>query len=131
MGLSETRVLIIEDNVYKAIDIKRALSMSGIRDILKVNNQEEAWKIIYNSMNQEKEISLIVTDMHYPLASGGIADEEAGFKLIERLKEEGIKIPVIVCSSYKYNISEILGSVWYSNLRDLDLDFKELLEGWD
>jgi len=34
---------------------------------------------------------------------------------------------VIVCSSLNYSIPDILGNVWYSNLNDIDLNFKEVL----
>ena len=59
---------------------------------------------------------MIVTDMEYPLEAGEAVDEDAGFKLIERMKKEKIDIPVIVCSSadYRKNIPDILGSVWYN-----------------
>ena len=35
---------------------------------------------------------------------------------------------VIVCSSLNYRIPDILGSVWYSKLSDLNSNFKEVLE---
>ena len=34
---------------------------------------------------------------------------------------------VIVCSSLNYKIPDILGSVWYNKLNDLELNFKEVL----
>lgn len=78
MNLSEMKVLLIEDDVFKAVDVNKALTFCGIRNIIEVDNQEEAWKVI--------------------------------------------------CSSINYNVAEILGTVWYNKLRDLNLDFKELLE---
>lgn len=36
MTLSKLKVLIIEDSVYKAMDITRALEFSGVRDITRV-----------------------------------------------------------------------------------------------
>ena len=35
---------------------------------------------------------------------------------------------VIVCSSLNYKIPDILGSVWYSKLSDLNSNFKEVLD---
>ena len=125
--LSDVKALVIEDNVYKAIDIKKALSFCGINNVILVSNQEAGFKIIYKSEIQRLPVELIVTDMHYPLEAGTIADEEAGFKLIKRLKREAKDIPVIICSSRSYNDPDILGNVWYNDLRDLNLDFKEVL----
>ncbi|WP_083655219.1 response regulator [Roseburia sp. 499] len=127
MNLSKIQVLVIDDDVFKANDIRKALAFSGITNILTVNNQEDAWKEIYKSENMEAKIDLIVTDMCYPLSRGNSIDEEAGFKLIERLNKEKIEIPVIVCSSIKYNVPEILGSVWYNKSRDLEFDFRDVL----
>ena len=140
MNLSEMKVLLIEDDVFKAVDVNKALTFCGIRNIIEVDNQEEAWKVIYQSIGQGEsvegdvskcqpgqKIDLIVTDMHYPMAPRTKPDENAGFKLIERLKKEHLYIPVIICSSINYNVPEILGTVWYNKLRDLNLDFKELL----
>lgn len=130
MKLSEMKVLLIEDDVFKAADVNKALTFNGIRDIIEVDNQEEAWNVIYQNSNQGSNINLIVTDMHYPLAQRTAPDENAGFKLIERLKEEKLDIPVIICSSVNYTVPEILGTVWYNKLRDLNLDFKTLLESY-
>lgn len=127
MTLSKLKVLIIDDSVYKAMDITRALEFSGVRDITRVQNQESAFEILYQSVEDKMPFNLIVTDMHYPLAKGMEADYDAGFILIERLKEEEINIPVIICSSRNYNAPEILGTVWYNELCDLNRAFKELL----
>lgn len=89
-----------------------------------VRDQEKLWEQIYHG---ENKIDLIVTDMQYPLEAGAAVDKEAGFKLIERMQKEKIDIPVIVCSSLNYSIPNILGSVWYNELNDLNLKFKEVL----
>ena len=81
MNLSEMKVLLIEDDVFKAVDVNKALTFCGIRNIIEVDNQEEAWKVIYQSIGQGEsvegdvskcqpgqKIDLIVTDMHYPMA---------------------------------------------------------------
>ncbi len=60
-------------------------------------------------------------------------DFDAGFILIERLKKEGLNIPVIICSSQNFDDQGILGPVWYNELCDLNRDFRgvlnELVEG--
>lgn len=124
MDLSKLRAVIVDDDVFKGIDIRKALEFNGIRDIMTVRNQEELWEQIYQGKDK---IDLIVTDMQYPLEVGEVIDEEAGFKLIERMNEEKIGIPLIVCSSLNYNIPGILGSVWYSKINDINYNFKEVL----
>ena len=124
MDLSKIKVVIVDDDVFKGADIRKALEFNGVRDIITVRNQEKLWEQIYHG---EDKIDLIVTDMQYPLEAGEAVDEEAGFKLIERMEKEKIHIPVIVCSSLNYSIPDILGNVWYSNLNDIDLNFREVL----
>ena len=65
--------------------------------------------------------------MHYSLARGMEADYDAGYILIERLKEERIEIPVIICSSRNYTEPGILGTVLYNELCDLSREFGEIL----
>lgn len=124
MDLSKTKVVVVDDDVFKGADIRKALEFNGIRNVMIVRNQEKLWNQIYHG---EDKIDLIVTDMQYPLEAGGAVDEEAGFKLIERMEKEKIDIPVIVCSSLNYSIPNILGSVWYNELNDLNSKFKEAL----
>ena len=125
MDLSKIKAVIADDDVFKGIDIRKALEFNGVRNIITVRDQEKLWEQIYHG---EDKIDLIVTDMQYPLEAGDAVDEEAGFKLIERMKIEKIHIPVIVCSSLNYNIPDILGSVWYNELNDLNSNFEKLLD---
>lgn len=125
MDLSKIKAVIVDDDVFKGIDIQKALEFNGIQNIMTVRDQEKLWEQIYHG---EDKIDLIVTDMQYPLKAEGAIDEEAGFKLMERMEKEKIDIPVIVCSSLNYKIPDILGSVWYSKLSDLNSNFKEVLD---
>lgn len=124
MDLSKIKAVIADDDVIKGADIRKALDFNGVRNIMTVRNQEKLWEQIYHG---EDKIDLIVTDMQYPLEAGEAIDEEAGLKLIERMQKEKIDIPVIVCSSLNYSIPDILGSVWYNELNDLDSSFREVL----
>lgn len=124
MYLSKISAVIADDDVLKGTDIRKALEFNGVRNIMIVRNQAKLWEQIYHG---ENKIDLIVTDMQYPLEAGEAVDEEAGFKLIEKMKKEKIEIPIIVCSSVNYSIPDILGSVWYNELNDLDSNFKEVL----
>lgn len=122
------KALILDDDIYKTIAIQRALEYCGITDIKTVSNQKSGMKYIYQCMEDSAPVDLVVTDMHYPLAPGEVADTEAGFKLVERLKQEEMNIQVIICSSLNFKSEEVLGTVWYNEMRDLNRDFKEILE---
>ena len=125
MDLSKIKAVIADDDVFKGNDIRKALEFNGVRNIITVRNQQKLWEQIYHG---EDKVDLIVTDMQYPLEAGAAVDEDAGFKLIERMQKEKIDIPVIVCSSLNYcSIPGILGSVWYNELNDLNSNFKEAL----
>ena len=128
MYVPNMHVLIIDDDVKKTYAIKRALDYNGIDNVVNVNNQEAAWNEIMKSINGDVKFDLIVTDMHYPLTIGSVPDESAGYKLIERLEDKKIDIPVVICSSVNWKSSNCLGSIWFSKQRDLNFDFKDLLE---
>lgn len=117
------RALIIDDNVFKQIDIRKALEWNGIRNIDSVSYQDEALEKIRNN-----DYNLIITDMHYPLEKGMDSDKEAGYKLIDILEKENIETPIIICSSQNWTSPKILGTVWYNKSRDLDWDFKDILK---
>ena len=123
MKMNERNVLVVDDNVFKSIDIKRALEYNGISKVTMVDVQEDVWKLI----KEGERFDLIVTDMHYPLHRGEKADHKAGFILIEKMKEKGIDIPVIICSTRNFTSSDVLGTVWYSELKDINLEFKNVL----
>lgn len=122
------KALIIDDNVYKANDIRKALEACGIGRVSSVDNQEEAFDAIYESLNTDNPINLIVTDMHYPVKKGKVADTKAGFIFIERMKSEQLDIPIIICSSLNYEAPDAAGVVWYNKIRDLREDFMEIIK---
>lgn len=89
MDLSKIKAVIVDDDVFKGADIRKALEFNSVRNIMTVRDQEKLWEQIYHG---ENKIDLIVTDMQYPLETGGTIDEEAGFKLIERMEKEKSRI---------------------------------------
>ena len=127
--LSKLHAVIVDDEILKAVAIRKALSFNKIIDVDIVSDQEKVWEAIYESKNDGKKVDLIVTDMQYPLTAGGRIDTDAGFKLIERMEQEQIGIPVIICSTSNYQgVTGILGSVWYRGEEyDLGMEFKEVL----
>lgn len=121
------RVLNVEDNAMKHYQIKRVLEHCGAKEVDCCNNLQEGLERLKETQGTEKQYNLLVTDMNYPLMKGGMSDGQAGEKLIQRLKEEGIVIPTIICSTRRFTGEGVLGSVWYSNLRDIEEDFREIL----
>ena len=120
----DLHVLLIDDEVMKAQDIKKALKFNKISRITYVTDQEQAWKELEN---EDNHFDLIVTDMYYPLNGGEKPVDNAGLILLEELKKKGICIPVIICSSANVVTPDALGTVWYSPLRDLDDEFGRVL----
>lgn len=127
MNLQKLKVLVFEDNIFKANDIKKALNYCRIQDITQIGNQADGLVFLHESLKQETPVSLIVTDMQYPINRGEADDPDAGEKLLERLKEEKLTIPAILCSSLNYKDPAFLGCIWYNKLRDLNQDFKTVL----
>ncbi len=128
MQLSEVRTLIVEDNIEKYIDIKRALNYCGISKIESKDTMEDALKLIEEGLSEGQPFALIVTDMYYRLEKGGKDDPEAGFKLIKSMKQKSIEIPVIICSSVNYRDTDVLGTVWYNPLCNLNQEFHNVLQ---
>ena len=127
MHMKDLKVLLLEDNVYKRIDIKNALSLYGIKNVVCVDYMKAGLEAVEKSMAEEP-FELIISDMHYAIERIGGPVPDAGEQLIQKLQEEGIDIPIIICSSVPYNIPGILGTVWYDERRDLNRDLKELLD---
>ena len=133
MDLSKLHVVIVDDTGSKIREIRKVLERCGIRDVDDVRNQEELWKIIYGDVDNKKKPDLVITDMQYPLAAGSEVDLRAGHKLIERMEEEHIDIPVIICSEANYENPTgtsrgiLLGGVLYREEEDCFFEFQKLL----
>lgn len=119
------RILNIEDTIGKHWDINRALEWNRCPKADNATTAEEGIKMIEEALENGNPYELLITDMHFP--ARGVLDENAGMYVIEELKNKGIDIPIIVCSSVRYRIPDILGCVFYSRSCDLSWDFKDLL----
>lgn len=129
MERRELKVLILEDTAIKACNIKRALEECGICRIIEAADQEAGLEELTRSREQGDPVGLIVTDMSYPLKAGMTEDPEAGEILLKRLKEEGIELPVVLCSSIRYRIPEMAGCIRYreGETWELKQDFREII----
>ena len=120
------KVLIVDDNVYKKIDIQRVVRNLGAERV----DWERSLETALLRLEQEKEApyDLIITDMNFPEKAGGDPYYRSGVRLIDALAGKGIRIPVILCSSVRYSVGGVAGCVWYSELRDLEADFRECVK---
>lgn len=121
------RVLNIEDTVFKHIAIKRALNKAGVGFVDNATTGDKGFEMIEISIKEGNPYDLIITDMHFSIY--GQDDVQAGMKVIEELKRRGIEIPVVVCSSVRYNIPEAVECIFYNEKsRDIDADISEMLK---
>ncbi|MBE5923548.1 MAG: response regulator [Lachnospiraceae bacterium] len=122
------RVLNVEDDPMKHDNIKRALNRMGITDITYVECENDAMISVLDSIENNTPYDLIISDMQFPLFSNGKPDDTAGETFIAELQEHNIDIPIIVCSSFRLNIPNILGCVHYNpNDPDLYEEFRKLI----
>lgn len=122
------RVLNIEDVVTKHVDVKRALERCGVSYIDHADNAVDGLDMIEAAIAEGKPYDLLVSDMYFPVSKGG-SEVQAGMYVIEELQARGINLPVIVCSSARMVIPEIVGCIHYSPYwNDLDADMRELVE---
>lgn len=122
------KVLNIEDLPSKHVAVRRALENCGVPHIDHAENAVDGLDMIEAAIVEGKPYDLIVSDMYFPMSKGGM-EVQAGMYVIEELQARGIKVPVIVCSSARMVIPEIVGCIHYSPYRnDLNADMREMIE---
>lgn len=126
--MKDIKVIHLEDSILKHIAISCVLKAIGISAIARVGNLDEGIRRIETEAISGTPFDLVITDMHFPLRSGGEASWKAGEIVLEKLREREIEIPVIVCSSMNMKVPGAYGCVWYSELRDWEKELKELVE---
>ena len=122
------KILNVEDDPYKHQDIKRALNRMGITDITLEESVNGAVISVLESIENHNPFDLIISDMQFPLFTNVRPDDDAGMTFIAELKEQNIDIPIIICSSFRLNIPEVMGCVHYSRNTDLWEEFRKLIE---
>lgn len=121
------KVLNFEDLPSKHVAVRRALERCGVPNIDHADNAVEGLDMIEAAIAEGKPYDLIVSDMYFPVSKGGM-EVQAGMYVIEELQARGIDVPVIVCSSARMVIPEIVGCIHYSSRNDLDADMREMIE---
>lgn len=123
-----TKIINIEDMMIKHCEINRALKYNGYPEAECAQNAEKGLRMIEDALAEGKPYELLITDMEFPV--NGVINSKAGIFVMKELERKEIQIPIIVCSSVRYNFSErknIVGCVFYNKNRDLNWDFKEVL----
>lgn len=93
------KVLMIEDNVYKEVEMTRALRDMNITDIKQVDNMEDALALL-----EKDEFELVLLDMHFRVSKRGEDDDWCGFRVLDWMKEREMHIPVICTSTVRSNL---------------------------
>lgn len=122
------KVLNFEDSIPKHVDVKRALERCGIPVIDHAMSAMAGLAMIDTAIEEGKPYDLIVSDMYFPKFPGD-GESRSGEYVIDELQARGIDIPVIVCSSARLVLEDVVGCIHYNPYRnDLDADMRELVD---
>ena len=116
------KILYVEDNNAKAMDVINQLRIMGFKDIQWVRNAQETIESIEKT---DVPFDLFLLDMHFDFF--GSDDLEAGEKLMNLLREKGINTPVILCSSENWKIPGAFGNIFYHPDRFWEDEAKNLI----
>ena len=120
------KVINIEDTILKHVAIKRELKAEGIQQVVLADNAEKGIEEIERAKAAGEPYELLVCDMHFDFF--GKDDSEAGEKTLKLLREKGIEIPVIFCSSQNWQIPGSIGTVFYNESRYWEQDMREMIK---
>ena len=102
------KVLYVEDNISKYMDVANYLKRVGVKEIEWVSNAEKAVAAIESA---SEPFDLFLFDMHFNYF--GHDDHSAGEKLMNLLREKGIDTPIAFCSSQNWKIPGSVGNIFY------------------
>lgn len=125
-----TRVLNIEDTMSKHVAIRRSLGKCGVSDniIEHATTAIEGLSKLDIAIEENNPYSLIVLDMYFPILPGERMTQ-AGMYVLEELKKRNLTLPVIICSSVRLYIPEVVGCIYYNEWKgDLDGDMREMID---
>ena len=114
------KILIAEDDrelrqLFQHVLLKNGYTVKGVSDGQEALNALE--KDYYD---------LIISDMYYPREAGG-KEEASGELIIQKVIDQELKVPVILCSSVNLRFSEIFGCVYYNKIRNWEDDLRLLI----
>jgi len=115
------KILYVEDNTGKYMDIASYLKRIGFSNIEWVRDAEKAVEALEKA---DIPYDLLLFDMHFDFF--GEDDQEAGEKLMNLMREKGYETPVIFCSSENWKIPGSFGTIYYNPRRNWEDDAKDL-----
>ena len=123
------RILHLEDSVGKYDDIRGVLLSCGVKseDIVWVMNLADGIFELKEAERNGNHFDLAITDMYYPVEPGGYEERDTGEKFVEFVKSEGLKLPVIICSSVNIKDGSVFGCVWFSPLSNWEMELRALV----
>ena len=130
---NEMRILHLEDSPAKYADIRAVLLSCGVKpdDIVWVKNLTDGIFELKEAEKGGKHFDLAITDMYYPVEPGGYEEPDTGYKFVEFVRNERLKLPIVICSSARINDSSVPDCLWYSGLSNWEMELREIISRFD
>jgi hypothetical protein len=127
---NEMRILHLEDSPAKYADIRAVLLSCGVKpdDIVWVKNLTDGIFELKEAEKSGNHFDLAITDMYYPVEPGGYEEPDTGYKFVEFVRNERLKLPIVICSSARINDSSVPDCLWYSGLSNWEMELREIVE---
>lgn len=93
------KILIVEDGLFRRKRLEETLKFLGVKYI-SVDTLEEAKSIL----KSDETVNGIVTDMSFPINTNEDANDRAGDRLLDWLKENKVEIPVLGISTCGFSV---------------------------
>ena len=124
------RILHLEDSPGKYDDIRGVLISCGVKpeDIVWVMNLADGIFELKEAERNGNYFDLAITDMYYPVEPGGYEEPDTGYKFVEFVRSERLKLPIVICSSVRINDGSVLDCLWYSALGNWEMQLREIME---
>ncbi len=126
--MKNLKILNLEDNAIKSSKIARVAKSICPAKIDWVRNLEDGLELI-DQAGEDGNYDVIISDMRYPLYAGG-DDYDSGDELVKELEKRNSTIPVVICSTIKYDYSgtdNVIGAVQYQENGDWDIELETIL----
>ncbi|MCR4798115.1 MAG: response regulator [Lachnospiraceae bacterium] len=122
------RILYVEDDTDKYMEVARALKSAGFSVQKRAITMEEALDEVRQSEKEGAPYDVVLSDMSYPLRSGEPITEDAGKMLLDALSAEGYDLPLIICSSVRCRTNGAYGDIWFSKLSSWERELPSMLK---
>ncbi len=119
------RILYVEDNTSKYMDIVSYFKRMGYSDIEWADNSEKAFAAIRKAKEEGRAFDLYLFDMHFEYDHKD--DRDAGEKLMHDVRAAGDETPIIFVSSDNWKVPGAIGNIWYLPQRDWEEEAEDLM----